>query len=77
MGRVWEGGLLHISDATYDFFFLSFEQSRVDKIKMEKLRSHQTDMVDNAMIEAWEDEHLQEKFVRLFNDAGSLVGRDL
>ena len=44
---------------------------------MEKLRSHQTDMVDNAMIEAWEDEHLQEKFVRLFNNAGSLVGRDL
>ena len=71
-----ERGLLHISDATYDFF-LSLEQSRVDKINLEKLRSHQTDMVDNAMKEAWEDEHLQEKFVRLFNDAESLVGRDL
>ena len=68
--------MLHISDATYDFF-LSLEQSRVDKINLEKLRSHQTDMVDNAVKEAWEDEHLQEKFARLYNDAGSLVGRDL
>ena len=71
-----ERGLLDISDATYDFF-LSLEQSRVDKINLEKRRFHQTDIVENAMKEPWEDEHLQEKFVRLFNDAGRLVGRDL
>ena len=67
-----ERGLLHISDATYDFF-LSLEQSRVNKINLEKLRSHQTDMVDNAMTEAFEDADLEEKFVRLFNNNGSLV----
>ena len=49
-----ERGLLHISDATDDFF-LSLEQSTVNKINQEKLRSHQTDMVDNTMTEAFED----------------------
>ena len=58
-------------------FSYLLNKSKVDKINLEKLRSHQTDMVDNAMKEGWEDRHLQEKFVGLFNDAGSLVGRDL
>ena len=49
----------------------------MDKINLEKLSTHQTDMVVNGMKEAWEDEDLQEKFVRLFNDAGILVGRKL
>ena len=68
-------GLIHISDATY-YFFLSLEQTRVDKINLEKLRSYQTDMVDNAMRESWENEDLQEKFVKLFKIAENLV-RDL
>ncbi len=67
-----ERGLLHISDATYDFF-LSLEQARVEKINLEKLRSYQTDMMDTAMKEAWEDEVLQDKFVELFNTAGNSV----
>jgi hypothetical protein len=45
-----ERGLFHISDETYEFF-LSLEQGRVEKINLEKLRSCQTDMVNNALKE--------------------------
>ena len=45
----------------------------MDKINLEKLRSYQTGTVDNAMRESWENEDLQEKFVKLFNIAGNLV----
>jgi hypothetical protein len=71
-----ERGLLHISDETYEFF-LSLEQARVEKINLEKLRSCQTDMVNNALKEVWEDKDLQEKFYQLFNVAGNSVSLDI
>lgn len=66
-----ERGLLHISDDSFKFF-LALEQERVNKINMEKLRSHKTDFVDYALKEVWDNEVLQNIFINLF-DCADLV----
>lgn len=63
-----ERGLLHISDSAFNFF-LALEQERVNQINMEKLRSHKTDLVDEALVEILQHKVLQQMFIKLFDAA--------
>ena len=63
-----ERGLIHISDSAFNFF-LALEQERVDRINLEKLRSHKTDLVDLALTEILQHEGLKQLFINLFDAA--------
>ena len=67
-----ERGLLHINDASFNFF-LALEQERVGRINKDKLREYKSNFVDQALKEVWNHEVLQQMFVNLFNAPESLV----
>jgi hypothetical protein len=63
-----ERGLLHISDSAFNFF-LALEQERVNRINMEKISLHKTDLVDEALTEVLQHKDLQQMFFKLFDAA--------
>ena len=67
-----ERGLLHITDASFNFF-LALEQERVGRINKDRLREYKSNFVDQALKEVWNHEVLQQMFVNLFNAPESLV----